>query len=142
MKSPLRRYRQLWSELSMVDGILTRHRRPGPRDDSKQLILLPSALIPSVLKELHNSPLGGHLGVNKTTSRALERYYWPGYSADIGSFIQTCDVCQRRKTTVPSPQTALQSIPVGSVLKKFDDHFQSSVNVTFERHLFFVRDQA
>jgi hypothetical protein len=29
-----------------------------------------------------------------------------------------------------------------AVLKKFDDHFQSSVNVTFERHLFFVRDQA
>ena len=29
-----------------------------------------------------------------------------------------------------------------AVLKKFDDHFQSSVNVTFERHLFFVNDQA
>jgi transposase InsO family protein len=113
IKPPLRRYRQLWSELSMVDGILTRHRRPGPREDSKQLMLLPSALIPSVLKELHDSPLGGHLGVDKTISRALERYYWPGYSADIGNFIQTCDVCQRRKATVPSPRAALQSIPVG-----------------------------
>ena len=28
-----------------------------------------------------------------------------------------------------------------AVLKRFDDHFLASVNVTFERHLFFIRDQ-
>ena len=28
------------------------------------------------------------------------------------------------------------------VVTTFDDHFRSSVNVTFERHRFFVRDQA
>lgn len=113
MKPPLRRYRQLWSELSMTDGILVRHRRPGPRQTSIPLIVVPSALVPSILEAVHDSPLGGHLGVDKTSTRILEKYYWAGYSTDVADFIQTCDVCQRRKTTVPSPRAALQPIPVG-----------------------------
>ena len=41
----------------------------------------------------------------------------------------------------PDDDTSTQ-VTFASVLQKFTDHFLPRVNVTFERHLFFVRDQA
>ena len=37
----------------------------------------------------------GHMGVNKTRSRVLYCYYWPGVFQDIARYCKTCEVCQR-----------------------------------------------
>jgi hypothetical protein len=34
--------------------------------DYRYLIVIPNTLVPDILRELHKSPTGGHLGVRKT----------------------------------------------------------------------------
>lgn len=40
-----------------------------------------------------------------------------------------------------SEEGSASQTSLDTVLKRFDEHFQARVNVTFERHLFFMRDQ-
>ena len=37
-----------------------------------------SSLATRILQECHDSPLGGHLGKDKTTEQVKRRFYWPG----------------------------------------------------------------
>ena len=66
-----------------------------------------------VLKYLHDDPLGGHFGVEKTLDRVRERYYWHNFTVDTTEFIRTCDTCQRRTGPKPTPRAMLESFPVG-----------------------------
>jgi hypothetical protein len=42
----------------------------------------------AILQACHNSPGdGGHFGINKTTSKIVQRYYWPAMYKDIENHI-------------------------------------------------------
>jgi hypothetical protein len=43
----------------------------------------PRAKVKDVLAELHEGPSEGHLGVNKTLGKAIQRYYWPQARNDV-----------------------------------------------------------
>ena len=109
----LRRYRQLWHQLAIREGILCRMCVPGPRQDPIAHIVLPESVVPVVLNHLHDDPLGGHFGVKKTLGRVRERYYWHNFTVDTTEFIRTCDTCQRRTGPKPTPRAMLESVPVG-----------------------------
>ena len=60
----------------------------------------------------HSIPLAGHLGKNKTTSRVLQRFYWPTVYRDVAKFCRSCASCQKetgrkavRAPLVPLPIT-------------------------------------
>jgi hypothetical protein len=36
-----------------------------------------------ILKECHDAPTGGHLGIEKTLEQVKRRFYWPGMDATI-----------------------------------------------------------
>jgi len=52
---------------------------------------------PRILKEYHDSAIGGHKGITKTYLRIKTRYYWPNMKTDIQSYIQNCRNCQLKK---------------------------------------------
>ena len=47
-----------------------------------------------VLNLAHETPMAGHLGVNKTHRRVLDHFYWPGASKDVKDFCRSCHTCQ------------------------------------------------
>ena len=49
----------------------------------------------AVLKLAHDIPLAGHLGRRKTTSRILQRFYWPGMFRDVSDYCRSCPECQK-----------------------------------------------
>ena len=52
-------------------------RRPWRRTTSIYIVL-PASLVSEVLSGLHDSPVRGHLGVNKKTLEKVQRrFYWP-----------------------------------------------------------------
>lgn len=53
--------------------------------------------IETVLKEFHQSPLGGHEGLNRTLKRISERYAWKNMKRDVKNFIEKCLECQKNK---------------------------------------------
>ena len=78
----------LWDQLQMRNGVLCRR---WESDDEKSVtwrLVLPRKLQEEVLRELHGDRMSGHLGVTKTLAKVKMRYYWPGMTADVRSFIR------------------------------------------------------
>ena len=111
-----RRYRQLWSQLEMVDGVL--HRCVDKGTPSKRLVLaVPRKMRADLLKLSHDDPCSGHMGINRCLERLQQRYYWPGMAAEVQLWIAECEKCNRRKTPVPSKKAPMQSIEVGQPME-------------------------
>ena len=61
----------------------------------------------------HDTPLAGHLGVDKTYRKVLGHFYWPGVHCDIKKFCRMCNPSQlARKPNQHPPVTPLVPIPV------------------------------
>jgi hypothetical protein len=52
-----------------------------------------------ILKELQESPIGGHDAVNKTYKRLKHFISWEGMKRDVEECIQKCEECQKNKMT-------------------------------------------
>jgi hypothetical protein len=91
-------------QVRVADGLLVRDGRIlVPRDDS---------LRTRILVECHDSPLGGHLGVAKTSEQVKRRFYWFGMDDTVRRYVSTCDACQRNKPSQQAPMGLLQSLPI------------------------------
>lgn len=53
--------------------------------------------IDQVLRDFHDSPVGGHQGFQRTYSRISCRFQWKGMRRQIKSFIKACEICQKNK---------------------------------------------
>ena len=62
----------------------------------KNQLVLPACFIEEVLTGLHTEM--GHLSKDRTLSLLRDRFFWPGMTADIDSWIKNCGRCIRRKT--------------------------------------------
>ena len=58
-----------------------------------QIVVLPPYRR-DILVLAHDTPLAGHLGVEKTYRKVLGHFYWPGLHGDVKRFCKTCHVCQ------------------------------------------------
>ena len=65
-----------------------------------------------VLKECHDNPTAGHLGVTKTTARVTALYYWPGLFRDISHYVKSCESCQKFKSSQQAPPGKMTSTQV------------------------------
>ena len=109
---PLRRYRQLWSQLLVKDGLVCRQYSPGPTSDLLTVPIIPISYQPTILHQYHDQPQAGHLGPDKTAARVRQVGYWVGMLQDIDQYCWECTICQVSKSS--SPQKApLQNIPIG-----------------------------
>ena len=50
-----------------------------------------------LLRHHHDDPLTRHFDVDKTLKLMTRKYYWDSIKADVKSYVNTCDVCQRVK---------------------------------------------
>ena len=112
----LRRYRQLWSQLEIIDGIV--YRRVDKDTTSNRLVLVvPRKMRPDLLRLSHNDPSSGHMGINRCLERLQRRYYWPAMASEVQLWITECKPCNRRKTPVPSHKAPMKSITVGQPME-------------------------
>ena len=98
------------------NGILMRKWRPFdvPADDEWGVyhqIVVPKSYH-------HESPMSGHLGINKTYHKIMNHFYWPGLKSDVSKYCKTCHTCQMvGKSNQTIPKAQLQPIPA------FDEPF-------------------
>lgn len=102
MTSKTRRLIHEWNKLRVDEGILYRH--SGTR---KQLVL-PEKLKPLVLRNLHDDM--GHIGTDKVTHIARERFYWPFMQRDIDEYVlKKCNCIKQKRPNIP------ERAPMGSI---------------------------
>ena len=105
------------------NGILMRKKRPSdvPADDEWAVyhqIVVPKSYRHEILNIAHESPMSGHLGINKTYHKIINHFCWPGLKSDLSKYCKTCHTCQmvgKPNQTIPKAQ--LQPIPA------FDEPF-------------------
>lgn len=61
-----------------------------------------------LLREYHDTPLGGHRGYKRTLDALKLNYYWPNMKRDIIEYVSTCISCNQRKTS----QTDHKPVPL------------------------------
>ena len=105
------------------NGILMRKWRPPDVSAADEWtvnhqIMVPRVYRPEILNLAHETPMSGHLGVNKTYHKILNHFYWPGIKSDVSQHCKSCHTCQmvgKPNQTIPKAQ--LQPIPA------FDEPF-------------------
>jgi len=67
-----------------------------------------------LMKEFHETPIGGHAGVVKTLKRLSANFFWESMRQDIKIFVECCLVCQQTKYSTRKPGGLLQPLPIPS----------------------------
>ena len=81
-------------------------------------IVVPKIYRSEILSLAHETPMSGHLGVNKTYHKILNHFYWPGLKTDVSTYCRSCHTCQVvGKPNQVIPKAGLQPIPA------FDEPF-------------------
>jgi hypothetical protein len=87
----------------------------APPDEVWQVvhqIVVPVRYCRVVMSLAHDTPMAGHLGVNKTCAGILSHFYSPKLRKDVSEFCKSCHVCQMvGKPNQKIPSVPLQPIP-------------------------------
>ncbi len=65
-----------------------------------------------LLREAHDCPVSGHVGVAKTADLLSRHYYWPRMNAAIKEYVTSCLACQQNKPSNALPIGLLHPLPV------------------------------
>jgi hypothetical protein len=76
---------------STNDGLL--YYSVDPNDPPRIVVPLDEDLRTRILYEFHDSPMGGHLGREKTFLAISREFYWPHLYKWVRKYVRTCDMC-------------------------------------------------
>jgi transposase InsO family protein len=62
----------------------------------------------AILYEYHDSPMGGHRGMNKTFWEIKKRYEWPNMKRDVENYVRRCKSCQLNKSLSPRRKAPME----------------------------------
>jgi transposase InsO family protein len=99
--------------------------KPQPRDDGltvgdgllwtcEGLLYIPTdpALQQLLIRQVHDSPTGGHMGLAKTMARLTTTCWWPGMKAMIADYVRGCVTCAATKPSLQKPAGTLRPLPI------------------------------
>lgn len=84
-------------EYTVADGIIMRGER----------VVIPESMRREMKKRVH----AGHLGINSCTRLANDVMYWPGMTAEIRQYIETCGTCATYGEAQPRESEVIAEIP-------------------------------
>lgn len=90
---------------SLQNGVLYRKTKFG------FAMCVPNTLRNTILYFCHDVPAAGHMGVEKTLGRVLQRYWWPRVTVDVRKYVLSCLFCQLHKHQTGTPFGLLRPIP-------------------------------
>jgi hypothetical protein len=53
----------------------------------------------ALFQEMHDKPVGGHLGINRTYDRIKLFTTWSGMKQELEEYVKQCETCQKNKIT-------------------------------------------
>ena len=61
-----------------------------------------------ILHEFHDSPVGGHRGMNKTYRAIKSQYLWPNMRREVEEYVKQCRSCQVNKILTPKHKAPME----------------------------------
>jgi len=111
-------YWSYWNSLEIQNGVLyKRWETPNLKNIVLQLIV-PKNRIKQILEEAHDSPSGGHFGINKTLEKIRKRFYWASCKQDVEEWCRSCKVCIAKRGPSEKGKSPLQIYNVGAPFER------------------------
>lgn len=79
---------------------------------------MPRKQVKDILKEAHDSPSGGHFGVNKTLKKIRKRFYWATCKQDVVDWCRSCQACVAKKGPIGKGKSPLQIYNVSAPFQR------------------------
>ena len=73
---------------------------------------MPKTIQTELINRLHNNPLAGYFGIEKTHKLLARKYFWLSLRHNVEAYVKGCDVCLASKAVRHKPYGNLQSLPV------------------------------
>lgn len=123
-------YWSQWKRLYIRDGILAR--RFYCLDDIHfyPQVVLPRALQPDVMRQLHEGPVGGHFGVERTVARLQTRFYWYQMRKDVTHWCRTCISCASKARPLKMLRAPMGTVRVGDPMERVALDIMGPLNET------------
>ena len=115
------KYKSLWAQWGQLEirgSLLFRRRVLGNASTGGWQLLVPRSKQKEVFEHLHDHATGGHLGTEKTISKIIVAFYWPGLRRDVQQLCKKCDQCAARKPSLGKRKAPLQQYLVGSPMER------------------------
>ena len=80
--------------------------------DGHEQMLVPQSMRQEIMKEHHDVPLIGHVGVHRTVDHIKRAFWWKGLWGDVSQYVRSCPVCQLMKSDHRKKAGLLQPIPL------------------------------
>lgn len=92
------------------DGIL-RYMFNGGRN---RLPVIPCGMRAEALRLIHDAPLSGHMGRDRTWKRARDTFWWPNMKQDVSTYVNGCEMCGQNKLPKNPGRAPLQHTEIPS----------------------------
>ena len=97
-------------------------------------ILLPHLYRASVMQQMHDGPVGGHFGVERTLACLKTRYFWYNMKDDATLWCTSCAAKAPKKT----PQAAMGTVWVGAPMERIAVDVMAPLNETDRRNRYIL----
>ena len=90
------------SDYIVIDGVLLKSRTAKSKrtkNMSHFQLVLPDVMIKTIIELYHDSPMGGHSGIQATLDRVREHYFFKKMGQEVANYVRSCMECQKRKQT-------------------------------------------
>jgi hypothetical protein len=82
------------------------------KEEKRGRLCIPNMLRRRILNEAHNTPAGGHFGVDRIYLRMKDWYFWKQIWRDTQCYVVGCNLCHRTNHRSGKPVGLLQPFPV------------------------------
>lgn len=79
------------------NGVLYRRWWQKDRSEERYLLAVPKCFRTEILRAIHDTPEGGHIGQRATLRKLQERFWWPKMQSNVRSYVASCEACQQFK---------------------------------------------
>ena len=100
--------------------------------------IVPMTMRKEIFKNLHDGPVGGHLGIRKTLDKIRAKYYWPGLHMDVALYVGNCKDCNMRKQPAKLLRAPTQLVQVGEPLQRVAIDIMGPLPVTKKGNKYIV----
>jgi hypothetical protein len=75
---------------------------------AEKLVRITDETKATILYDYHDSPVGGHRGMNRTFKEIRQKYEWPNMESDIEKYVRRCKSCQMNKNLSPRHKAPME----------------------------------
>lgn len=111
-------YLNYWDSLIIENGVLYKKWMSSNLKTDIFQVIVPRRKIKEVLEKAHDSPFGGHFGVNKTLEKIWKRFYWATCKRDVENWCKSCKICIAKSGPSDKGKSPMQIYNVGAPFER------------------------